>query len=104
MLTYLSVWRVSVPPPLNSCSRDLWVKLITNVLLDTPRCACKHFLEGPCSKQFTTTQIAEQVFYCDYHYLLLPLVHFNLIDFGIIMLSLQILIWTAKASHQNVLF
>ena len=30
------------------------------VLLHNPRCACKHYKEGPCSKQFTTTQIIEQ--------------------------------------------
>ena len=36
------------------------VKSITKVLLHNLRCSCKHYKEGPCSKQFTTTQIVEQ--------------------------------------------
>ena len=48
------------PAPPTSRSTVPLVKSITKVLLHNLRCSCKHYKEGPRSKQFTTTQIVEQ--------------------------------------------
>ena len=47
-------------PPLPQTADQLFHWSTHKVLLHILRCSCKHYKEGPCSKQFTTTQIVEQ--------------------------------------------